>query len=58
MAALGDLDARRNGQPETAPGFQLGEKKHDRVPKDVSKTKFDVPDSEEFMPSLASDTVS
>ncbi len=46
------------GSPKMRPVFTLARKKHDRVPKDVSKTKFDVPDSEEFMPSLASDTVS
>ena len=46
------------GSPKMRPIFSLTRKKHDRVPKDVSKTKFDVPDSEEIMPSLASDTVS
>ncbi len=46
------------GSPKMRPVFSLTRKKRDRVPKDVSKTKFDVPDSEEFMPSLASDTVS
>jgi len=46
------------GNPKMRPIFSLTRKKHDRVPKDVSKTKFDVHDSEEFMPSLASDTIS
>ncbi len=46
------------GNPKMRPIFSLTRKKHDRVPKDVSKTKFDVPDSEEFIPSLASDTIS
>jgi hypothetical protein len=46
------------GNPKMRPIFSLTRKKHDRVPKDVSKTKFDVPDLEEIMPSLASDTVS
>jgi hypothetical protein len=46
------------GNPKMRPVFSLTRKKHDRVPKDVSKTKFDVPDSEEFMPNLASDTIS
>ncbi len=46
------------GNPKMRPVFSLTRKKRDRVPKDVSKTKFDVPDLEEIMPSLASDTVS
>jgi hypothetical protein len=45
------------GSPKMRPVFTLARKKHDRVPKDVSKTKFDVPDSEEFIPNLASDTI-
>jgi hypothetical protein len=46
------------GSPKLRPVFGLARKKHDRVPKDVTKTKFDIPDSEEIMPSLASDAVS
>ncbi|HXH68740.1 MAG TPA: hypothetical protein VNI60_00190 [Pyrinomonadaceae bacterium] len=46
------------GSPKIRPVFSLTRKKHDRVPKDISKTKFDVPDLEEIMPTLASDTVS
>ena len=46
------------GSPKMRPLFSLTRKKQDRVPKDVSKTNFDVPDSEEIMPTLASDTVS
>jgi hypothetical protein len=40
------------------PAFSLTRKKHDRVPKDVSKTKFNIPDLEEIMPGLTSDAVS
>lgn len=46
------------GSPKMRPVFSLTRKKHDRVPKDVSKTKFDVPDSEEFMHGLEPDTIS
>ncbi len=46
------------GSPKMRPAFSLTRKKQDRVPKDISKTNFDVPDSEEVMPTLASDTVS
>lgn len=46
------------GSPTARPAFNLMRKKKDRVPKDVSKTKFDVPDSEEIMPGLTSDALS
>lgn len=46
------------GSPKMRPAFSLTRKKQDRVPKDVSKTKFEVPDSEEIMPTLTSDAVS
>jgi len=46
------------GSPKMRPAFNLTRKKHDRVPKDVSKTKFNVPDLEEIMPGLTSDAIS
>ena len=46
------------GSPKMRPAFSLTRKKHDRVPKDVSKTKFNIPDLEEIMPGLTSDAVS
>lgn len=46
------------GSPKMRPAFSLTRKKRDRVPKDVSKTKFDTPDLEEIMPNLATDAVS
>ncbi len=46
------------GSPKMRPVFSLARKKHDRVPKDVSKTKFNIPDLDEIVPSLTSDAVS
>jgi hypothetical protein len=46
------------GSPKMRPFFSLARKKHDRVPKDASKTNFDVPELEEIIPNLTSDAVS
>ena len=41
------------GSPTARPVFSLLRKKKDRVPKDVSKTKFEIPDLEEIAAALA-----
>ena len=46
------------GSPKMRPVFTLARKKHDRVPKDVSTTKFNAPDLDEIAPGLTSDAIS
>ena len=45
------------GSPKMRPIFSLTRKKQDRVPRNISKTNFDVPELEEIVPNLASDTI-
>ena len=58
VAALGDLDARRSRQPENAPFFRAARKKQDRVPRDVSNTRFEIPDLEEIAGTLSEEPAS
>ena len=46
------------GSPKMRPFFSLARKRKDRVPQTVEKTKFEIPNLEEFTPSLSSDAVS
>ncbi len=41
------------GSPKMRPFFSLARKPHDRVPKDVTKTMFEIPDLQEIAASLA-----
>jgi hypothetical protein len=45
------------GSPKMRPFFALARKKYDRVPRDVAKTQFEIPNLEEIAPhTLTSDT--
>ncbi len=46
------------GSPKMRPVFALARKRRDRVPKDVTKTKFEIQNLEEISPNLSSDIVS
>lgn len=46
------------GSPKMRPVFALARKKYDRVPRDVTQTKFEIPNLEDISPSLTSDAVS
>ncbi len=46
------------GNPKLRPAFNLVRKRQDIVPKDASKTKFEIPELEEVTRSLSSDTIS
>jgi hypothetical protein len=46
------------GSPRLRPAFALARKRHDRVPKNVETTKFEIPNLDEIAPSLSSDAVS
>ncbi len=46
------------GSPRMRPAFALARKRHDRVPKSVETTKFEIPNLEDIAPSLSSDAVS
>ncbi|MGI8640579.1 MAG: PHP domain-containing protein [Pyrinomonadaceae bacterium] len=43
------------GSPKMRPVFRLARKRYDRVPKDITKTKFEIPDLQEITNSLAAD---
>jgi hypothetical protein len=43
------------GSPRLRPAFRATMKKHDRVPKDAAKTKFEIPDLQEITNSLAAE---
>lgn len=46
------------GSPKMRPFFAIARKKYDRVPKDVAKTNFEIPNLEDIAPkSLSSDAV-
>lgn len=45
------------GSPKMRPVFRLARNKRDRVPKDITRTKFEIPELEEIARSLSSDTV-
>lgn len=44
------------GSPSLRPVFRIARKRGDRVPKDVSRTKFEIPDLDEISHSLSSET--
>ena len=47
------------GSSKARPVFALARKKHDRVPKDLAQTKFEIPNLEDIAPkTLSSDVVS
>lgn len=41
------------GSPKLRPAFRLAMKKHDRVPEDLAKAKFEIPELEEIAAALA-----
>lgn len=43
------------GSPKMRPFFSIARKKKDRVPKNISKTKFEIPELHEITASLAND---
>lgn len=45
------------GSPKMRPVFRMTRKKRDRVPKDITSTKFEIPELEEIARSLSSDAV-
>ena len=45
------------GSPAMRPVFRMARKKRDRVPKDVARTKFEIPDLEEISISLRTETI-
>ena len=45
------------GSPKMRPFFALARKKKDRVPKDVDKTNFEIPNTEDMSGNLSSGTV-
>jgi hypothetical protein len=45
------------GSPTARPIFEIFRKKHDRVPKNVENTEFEVISTEDFMGNLSSDAV-
>jgi hypothetical protein len=46
------------GSPAMRPIFRLARKKHDRVPKNVGKTSFEISDGDDISRSFSSDAVS
>ena len=51
--AIGTL--RVLGSPKMRPVFSLARKKYDRVPEDITKTKFEIPDLQEIANSLSAE---
>jgi hypothetical protein len=45
------------GSPKMRPVFRLAREKRDRVPKDVTRAKFEIPEIEDIARSLSSDAV-
>ena len=45
------------GSPKMRPVFSLARKRQDVVPKNVAKTKFEIPNLEDITPNLSSDAV-
>lgn len=45
------------GSPAMRPAFRIARKKKDRVPKDVTRTKFEIPDLEDIALGLSRETV-
>lgn len=43
------------GSPKMRPAFELIRKRHDRVPRNAAKTKFEIPDLQEITASLAAE---
>ena len=43
------------GSPKMRPVFSLARKKYDRVPEDITKTKFEIPDLQEIANSLSAE---
>ena len=46
------------GSPRMRPAFELIRKRHDRVPRNAAKTKFEIPDLQEITASLGSEQTS
>jgi hypothetical protein len=46
------------GSPGMRPFFRVARKRPDRLPRDVAKTKFEIPDLEEISPGIPQETVS
>ncbi len=46
------------GSPKMRPIFRVARKRHDRVPRDVAKTKFEIPDLEEISRGLPQESAS
>ena len=45
------------GSPKMRPAFSLARKKYDRVPKDLTETKFEIPDLQEITNGLSAEQV-
>jgi hypothetical protein len=46
------------GSPKMRPFFRVARKRHDRVPRDASKTKFEIPDLEEISRTIPQESAS
>ncbi|HEX6123850.1 MAG TPA: hypothetical protein VFZ23_00610, partial [Pyrinomonadaceae bacterium] len=46
------------GSPKMRPFFRVARKRHDRVPRDVTKTKFEIPDLEEISHGVPAESAS
>jgi len=46
------------GSPGMRPFFRVARKRHDRLPRDVAKTKFEIPDLEEISPGIPQESAS
>ena len=46
------------GSPQMRPFFAIARKKQDRVPKNVEKTNFELPDVDDTTPSISPDSIS
>lgn len=46
------------GSPKMRPFFRVARKRHDRLPRDVAKTKFEIPDLDEISPVFPQESAS
>lgn len=46
------------GSPKMRPFFRVARKRHDRLPRNVAKTKFEIPDLEEITPGIPQESAS
>jgi hypothetical protein len=46
------------GSPKMRPFFRIARKRHDRLPRDVAKTKFEIPDLEEISHAIPQESAS